>query len=50
MVISCCLNLFDVGLIMIGFFDGKGSFNVIKDVVEFEGDVCFMFEEVCNII
>lgn len=37
-----------MGVIMIGFFDGKGSFNVIKDVVELEGDVCYMNIENCD--
>lgn len=44
-VISRRLNPFDVGSITIGSFDGKGSFNVIKDSVELEGDVRSMSEE-----
>lgn len=49
-VISRRLNPFDVGSITIGSFDGKGSFNVIKDAVELEGDVRSMSEEARNII
>lgn len=49
-VISHRLNPFDVGSITIGSFDGKGSFNVIKDAVELEGDVRSMSEEARNII
>ena len=41
-VISRRLNPFDVGVITIGSFDGKGTFNVIKDAVELEGDVRYM--------
>ncbi|HHH6140750.1 TPA: amidohydrolase [Listeria monocytogenes] len=39
------LNPFDTGVITIGSFDGKGSFNVIKDAVELEGDVRYMNTE-----
>lgn len=38
-VISRRLNPFDVGVITIGSFDGKGQFNIIKESVELEGDV-----------
>src|SRR3954447_3194596 len=41
-IISRRLNPFDVGVITIGSFDGKGTFNVIKDAVELEGDVRYM--------
>lgn len=41
-VISRRLSPFDVGVITIGSFDGKGTFNVIKDSVELEGDVRYM--------
>lgn len=44
-VVSRCLNPFDTGVITIGSFDGKGSFNVIKDAVELEGDVRYMNTE-----
>ncbi|MDT0017227.1 M20 family metallopeptidase [Listeria swaminathanii] len=44
-VVSRRLNPFDTGVITIGSFDGKGSFNVIKDSVELEGDVRYMNTE-----
>lgn len=44
-VVSRRLNPFDTGVISIGSFDGKGSFNVIKDAVELEGDVRYMNTE-----
>lgn len=44
-VISRRLNPFDMGVVTIGSFDGKGTFNVIKDSVEIEGDVRAMTDE-----
>lgn len=44
-VISRRLNPFDMGVITIGSFDGKGTFNVIKDRVELDGDVRYMTVE-----
>ncbi|WHY67090.1 amidohydrolase [Neobacillus sp. SuZ13] len=44
-VVSRRLNPFDMGVVTIGSFDGKGTFNVIKDSVEIEGDVRAMTEE-----
>lgn len=44
-IISRRLNPFEVGVVTIGSFDGKGSFNVIKDSVELEGDVRYMNKE-----
>lgn len=44
-VVSRRLNPFDTSVITIGSFDGKGSFNVIKDAVELEGDVRYMNTE-----
>lgn len=41
-VVSRRLNPFETGVVTIGSFDGKGSFNVIKDYVELEGDVRYM--------
>jgi amidohydrolase len=49
-VISRRLNPFDMGVITIGSFDGKGSFNVIKDSVELEGDVRYMTVETQQLI
>lgn len=41
-IISRRLDPFEVGVVTIGSFDGKGSFNVIKDSVTLEGDVRYM--------
>ncbi|MGW6380134.1 amidohydrolase [Peribacillus butanolivorans] len=49
-VISRRLNPFDMGVVTIGSFDGKGSFNVIKDRIEIEGDVRYMTEETEQLI
>lgn len=44
-VVSRRLDPFEVGVVTIGSFDGKGSFNVIKDSVTLEGDVRYMTAE-----
>ncbi|EUJ47951.1 M20 family metallopeptidase [Paenilisteria rocourtiae] len=49
-IISRRLNPFDVGSITIGSFDGRGSFNVIKDAVLLEGDVRAMTEATRTLI
>ncbi len=49
-IISRRLNPFDVGVITIGSFDGKGAFNIIKDSVELEGDVRYMTDETQELI
>jgi amidohydrolase len=49
-VISRRLNPFDMGVVTIGSFDGRGQFNVIKDSVELEGDVRYMTSEVQQVI
>lgn len=49
-IVSRRMNPFDVGSITIGSFDGKGSFNVIKDAVILEGDVRSMSEETRTLI
>ncbi|MBI0576809.1 amidohydrolase [Neobacillus cucumis] len=49
-IISRRLNPFDAGVITIGSFDGKGTFNVIKDRVELEGDIRYMTVETKGII
>lgn len=49
-VISRRLNPFDMGVITIGSFDGKGTFNIIKDSVELEGDVRYMTVETQGLI
>ena len=49
-VISRRINPFDMGVVTIGSFDGKGSFNVIKDRIELEGDVRYMNDETQQVI
>lgn len=49
-IISRRLNPFDMGVITIGSFDGKGTFNVIRDFVELEGDIRYMSDETKEII
>ncbi|TCP29049.1 amidohydrolase [Scopulibacillus darangshiensis] len=44
-IVSRRINPFDTASITIGSFDGKGSFNVIKDAVTLEGDVRTMSKE-----
>ena len=41
-IISRRINPFEMGVVTIGSFDGKGSFNVIKDSIVIEGDVRYM--------
>ncbi|MEK5521124.1 M20 family metallopeptidase [Heyndrickxia sp. FSL W8-0423] len=45
-IVSRRINPFDMATVTIGSFDGKGSFNIIKDSVELEGDVRTMSNEV----
>lgn len=49
-IVSRRINPFDTGVITIGNFDGKGSFNVIKDLVTIEGDVRAMSPETRELI
>ena len=49
-IISRRLSPFETGVITIGSFDGKGQFNVIKDVVELEGDVRALTDDTRNTI
>lgn len=49
-IVSRRLNPFDMGVITIGSFDGKGTFNVIRDSVELEGDIRYMTENTKEII
>lgn len=49
-VISRRINPFEMGVVTIGSFDGKGTFNVIKDSVELEGDVRYMTVETQQIL
>ena len=49
-IVSRRINPFDTASITIGNFDGKGSFNVIKDAVTIEGDVRTMSPEIREIV
>ncbi|WP_249871551.1 amidohydrolase [Oceanobacillus saliphilus] len=49
-IISRRLNPMDTGVVTIGSFDGKGTFNVIKDSVELEGDIRYMSTESQQVI
>lgn len=49
-IVSRRINPFDMGVVTIGNFDGKGSFNVIKDTVTIEGDTRSMSDESASII
>lgn len=49
-IVSRRLDPFETGVVTIGSFDGKGSFNVIKDSVELEGDVRYITKETQRII
>ena len=49
-VVSRRLNPFEMGVVTIGSFDGRGSFNVIKDSIEIEGDVRYMTAETQQLI
>lgn len=44
-IISRRLSPFEIGVITIGSFDGAGTFNVIKDSVELEGDIRYLSVE-----
>lgn len=49
-VVSRRIDPFDTAVVTIGSFDGKGSFNVIADSVELEGDVRTMSPEAREIV
>ncbi len=49
-IISRRLNPFDMGVVTIGNFEGKGQFNIIKDSVLLEGDVRTMSNDSADII
>lgn len=44
-VVSRRIDPFDTAVVTIGSFDGKGTFNIIKDAVVLEGDVRSMSDE-----
>jgi amidohydrolase len=49
-IVSRRINPFDTASVTIGNFDGKGTFNVIKDSVTLEGDVRTMSPETREIV
>lgn len=49
-IVSRRVDPFDTAVITIGNFDGKGSFNVIKDKVTIEGDVRTMSPETRELV
>ncbi|RNF39812.1 amidohydrolase [Planococcus salinus] len=49
-IVSRRLNPFEMGVVTVGSFDGKGSFNIIKDSIEIEGDVRYMNEKTQQVI
>ncbi|MFC5466138.1 M20 family metallopeptidase [Lederbergia graminis] len=49
-IVSRRINPFDTASITIGNFDGKGTFNVIKDAVTIEGDVRTMTPETRELV
>ncbi|MDQ0428580.1 amidohydrolase [Planomicrobium stackebrandtii] len=49
-VVSRRLNPFEMGVVTIGSFDAKGSFNIIKDSIEIEGDVRYMNDQTQELI
>lgn len=49
-IVSRRLNLFEVGSITIGSFDGVGSYNAIKGQVKLKGDVRVMSKETRKVI
>ncbi len=49
-VVSRRVDPMHSGVITIGSFDGKGSFNVIKDSIELEGDIRYSDDETQKVI
>lgn len=49
-IVSRRINPFDMAVVSIGSFDGKGAANVIKDSVTLEGNVRYMSDEARDII
>ncbi|MCS0670238.1 amidohydrolase [Cytobacillus firmus] len=49
-VVSRRVDPFHAGVVTIGSFDGKGSFNVIKDHIEIEGDVRYSNDETKDVM
>ncbi|GAB3046710.1 amidohydrolase [Virgibacillus ainsalahensis] len=49
-IVSRRINPMQSGVVTVGSFDGKGTFNVIKDRIELEGDIRYSDEEVQKVI
>ncbi|HZG72584.1 MAG TPA: amidohydrolase [Chondromyces sp.] len=49
-IVSRRVNPLNTGVVTIGSFDGKGTFNVIKDSIEIEGDIRYSDEETKGVI
>ncbi len=49
-IVSRRIDPFNAGVVTIGSFDGKGSFNVIKDSIEIEGDIRYSNKETKEVI
>ncbi|SFD39026.1 amidohydrolase [Lentibacillus persicus] len=49
-IVSRRVDPMAAGVVTIGSFDGKGSFNVIKDSIEIEGDIRYSDDEVQHVI
>ncbi|GAA0489556.1 amidohydrolase [Salinibacillus aidingensis] len=49
-IVSRRVDPLAAGVVTIGSFDGKGSFNVIKDSVELEGDIRYSNDETQEVI
>jgi amidohydrolase len=49
-IVSRRVNPFNAGVVTIGSFDGKGSFNVIKDSIEIEGDIRYSNDETKDVM
>src|SRR5699024_8508626 len=49
-VVSRRIDPLNAGVVTIGSFDGKGTFNVIKDSIELEGDIRYSNEETKEVI
>ncbi len=49
-VVSRRVDPMNSGVVTIGSFDGKGSFNVIKDNIEIEGDIRYSNDATQNVI
>ncbi len=49
-VVSRRVNPVSAGVVTIGSFDGKGSFNVIKDNIEIEGDIRYSDKDTEKVI